>query len=386
VRRAGLALVAVLLLAGADGGARPVALTDAIAQALEDGRTAEAYALSKDLVELVPDDGDARYIAAIAAMNTVRDDEALGHVEAGLALHPDDIDLLGLRAGLRLGDGDEAGARADAERALALDPQASDAGAVRDELETFARARARLGGEVPDLQEGSAVWFVDRLCELVAGGAGAGALESRFSLELLDSLPPDQRTRANLVAVIRWALEGGARAGAAGESFLGWWVEQSWDERGGLAWVTVRAPYLDVVTESQVNLFRRALADPQGHAVVDPGTRAIIEGVPPDERAALLARMVGARVHGVMDFRFVVRRSGGRHQVTDLIMNGISVKTQLATMLRLGSLTEVTTSRRPQRGGSRLALIALLVTIPGAVIGAVLLGVRSRRRLRRRHR
>ena len=386
MRRAGLALVAVLLLAGADGGARPVALTDAIAQALEDGRTAEAYAMSRDLVELVPDDPDARYIAAIAAMNTVRDGEALEHIEAGLAVAPDDIDLLGLRAGLRLGAGDEAGARADAERALAIDPQAADGLAVRDELEVFARARARRGGEEPDLQEGSPVWFVDRLCELVANGAGADALESRFALEILDSLPSDQRTHANLVAVLRWALEGGARAGAAGESFAGWWVERHWDERGGLAWVTVRAPYLDVVTESQVALFHRALADPDGEAAIDPGTRAIIEGVPADQREDLLRRMVGARVHGVMDLRFVVRKSGGRQQVIDLIMNGISVKTQLATMLRLGSTEPVTRPRRARESASRLTWIALLVAIPGVLIGAALLGLRTRRQMRRRHR
>src|SRR5688500_19469018 len=102
--------------------------------------------MSKDLVELVPDDPNARYIAAIAVRNTVRDGEALEHIEAGLAVSPDDIDLLGLRAGLRLAAGDEAGARADAERALAIDAQAGDALAVRDELEVFALARARLGG------------------------------------------------------------------------------------------------------------------------------------------------------------------------------------------------------------------------------------------------
>jgi hypothetical protein len=383
VRRAAVALVAVAalgLLAGADGGARPVALTDAIAQALEDGRTADAYAMSKDLVELVPDDPNARYIAAISAMNTVRDGEALEHIEAGLAVSRDDIDLLGLRAGLRLGAGDEAGARADAERALAIDPQATDALAVRDELEVFALAGARLDGKAPDLQEGSPVWFVDQMCEQVANGVDAGALESRFSLEMLSSLPPEQRTHANLVAVLRWALGSGARAGAAGESFAGWWVEQHWDERGGLAWVTVRAPYVDVVTESQVALFRRALADPDGEAAIDPGTRAIVEGVPPDQREELLRRMVGSRIHGVMDFRFVIRKSGGRQQVTDLIMNGISVKTQLATMLRLGSTTPVTRAHRDERGVSRIGLIALLVTIPGVLIGAVLLGLRNNRR------
>jgi hypothetical protein len=67
-------------------------------------------------------------------------------------------------------------------------------------------------------------------------------------------------------------------------------------------------------------------------------------------------------------------------------MNGISVKTQLATMLRLGSTTPVTRSHRERRGASRLTWIALLVAVPGVLIGAVLLGLRSRTQMRRRHR
>jgi hypothetical protein len=240
-------------------------------------------------------------------------------------------------------------------------------------LEVFARAGRRLVGEAPDLTAGSAARFVDEVCARIAGGQLDGIAAS-FDLAILDSLPEERRTAATLRAVLGWAK------GGHGRRALGWWVEPTWEERGSLAWVTVRVPFEEAAPEARAALVRRALADPAGPAALDDETRSVLDGVPAAERDALLGRMAGAHTRGVMDLRFVVRRRGDRHQVVDVHVDGVGAREHLATWLRLSEATAVAETPRARAGSSGIALLLLLAIVPAVILAAAILGARNRRR------
>jgi hypothetical protein len=202
------AAVLVALLAGAapargddvDDAEVSDPAADAILAAHEEGRFGDAYRLGEALTAERPDDPWVRYLAGWSAFKVARHDAAHDHVAAGLAAHPDDVNLLGLRATLRLIDDDDDGAHAR-------------------------RARARWAGEDPGLAAGSPEAFVDGLCAAIAQDAPAETIADAFSLELVGSLRVGQAGRPGLVSFVRGAIAGMRRSARnADQQALGWVV------------------------------------------------------------------------------------------------------------------------------------------------------------------
>ena len=86
------------------------------------GNVREAVQMYQEAIQ-----SDPKHLGARAQLGLLYDlggapDKALALVEPGLALAPDDPDLLTARAGARQRLGDKAGARADAEKAARLAP------------------------------------------------------------------------------------------------------------------------------------------------------------------------------------------------------------------------------------------------------------------------
>jgi len=91
------------------------------------GRIREAAQFYQATVDVAPDSTSARAHLARLVLLSGDTDRALDLVKPGLEKHPDDVELLVVRAGARWRDKDTAGAMADAQRAVTLDPNNEDA-------------------------------------------------------------------------------------------------------------------------------------------------------------------------------------------------------------------------------------------------------------------
>ena len=94
-------------------------------------RPRDAYGLYQAVVDAAPDNVEARERLARLLVYSHGANEALKVIEPGLTKHPDDAVLLALRSAARIQLNNQAGAVADADRALQLAPGNEDAIAIR---------------------------------------------------------------------------------------------------------------------------------------------------------------------------------------------------------------------------------------------------------------
>jgi len=370
------AAIVALLVSWASIARADIALTEGLAQTIAEGRFAEAYTLAGDLVVAHGDDPDVRYYASVACLRTARFAEAEQHITAGLAQHADNADLLGLRAQILLSKGDEAGATAAADQALGFDPQAVDAVTARDELAIGAEARARRAGADPGLPAGSAAAFVDEVIAGISAGDSPSQIAEAFDLEILASTPPPDRTPAGLVKGIETALrEARAMRDKTDQQLYGWVVAPDATPSGDRVIVDALVPIESTITPRQRAAIGAAAADPQLRGTVDPGILALVDGVPEEEREALLDRMVGIRTRSVLDLHFEVAGAAGDYRITDLAIGAVSLKDQL------GNFSKVIDKVDPPRARWRITP-EMIGTVAGVVVGIIILVVLGTRRRR----
>jgi hypothetical protein len=361
-----------------------------VAGALDAGAYGEAYRLAMELVAERPEDARAHELAAAAALETYRLAEAARHLDAALALRPGDAQLLGQRARLRLGLADEAGARVDAELAVYTNADAV-ARAVLDELVLTERARDRLAGEDPGLPTGSAPAFVDVLCAAFARrdlDAVARSFDPSFLDGLAAQLSPAQRaTSPDPLRSFAQGLFDFADNAAATNSqeFFGWLVAAEPTVEGDVTWVDVQLPARVTYTAQSVALFAAAVADPAARDSVDTLMRARYNGVSPEERPAMLQRIVGLRVRSVVPLRFAVRRSGDGWRVTDVVANGVSMKQLTGNIPRMVAAAPPLSSTTPRSGDDSPRVLAVLA-LGVAALAAFVYYVRRRDDAERRWR
>jgi len=352
----------------------------AIHDAFAGGRFGEMYQQATALSQERPDDAWVRYLAALAAVRTARNGEAMQQIDAGLAKHPDSADLLGLRASIRLATGDEPAARVDAQRALELAPEAMNAGATLDEIELGDRARERRTGEPAGLQWGSAAWFVDRVIEHIAEERGPSEIAPAFDPEMLISIPGPPLSSSEMTLIVRTALDEARYARFHNDQrFLGWIVSPETRQKGGRTWVDVQVPFETTFTDVQRRAIEVALADPTTRGVIAPEVLSLVEGVPPEERPALLARMVGTHQRAVLHVAVETRKVGDdAWKITDLQVNGVSMKAQLVHYAEVVERVDPSKRKRSGDGADdgigRLPILLLV----GGVIGFLIR--RGRRR------
>jgi len=378
-----IALVVCVAVAGAS--AQPAAPAEApdpkiaaIQEAFDAGRFGDMYQQATALAQERPDDAWTRYLAALAAMRTARYAEAMQQVDAGLAKHPDETDLLGLRAAILLAQGDEKAAKVEARRAIALSADAADARDTLDEIELGDRARERRSGEPAGLPPGSAAAFVDGVIEQIASQRSSSAIAAAFDPEILSSIPGPPPPSSAMGDVITGALEQ-ARAASAqgGQRFIGWVVSPEMRDEGGRTWVDVHVPIESTFTSTQRRAIEVALADPKTRGVISPQVLSIIEGVPSDERAALLDRLVGTRSRAVLELAFETRKAGDAWKITDVQANGVSMKAQLANYSEV--MERVDPSKRKSgayRAGEAVGRLLILLLVAGVIVWLVRRGRR----------
>jgi hypothetical protein len=336
----------------------------AIEDAYAANRFGEMYELATALVAKRPDDAWARYLAAVGAQRIVRYDEARAHCDAGLAKWPDDPDLLGMRAQLYLQVGDERVAEVAARRALAIAPEAGDAKLAIEEIELADRARKRFASTSSGLPAGSAAAFVDAWVEKVVRGASGDSLAASLDPHLFDGVFDGEVTHAWVAGV----LEGGiAQAKMAarmnGQTFLGWIVVPEERAERDTTWVDVQVPFETTFTAKAARAVLTASADPSLRGAVSPEMVLLMDGVSPEERAALVDRMVGTRSRAVMTLSFRLRGTGTERRIVDIHANGVSLKKQMASFAAIAERMDPTGTREEQRARSNAI---------GRVIGGVL--------------
>jgi hypothetical protein len=113
-----------------------------------------------------------------------------------------------------------------------------------------ARAATTGGG---GFDNGTAPWFVDRLCEDIALGADGGFLAKAFDLSIMPPGPGD--ARENLEQFLDGNLEDARGMIAGGEMrYVGWVVDPAVTEKEGVTWVRAR-----LITEDIRGAGRRSI-------------------------------------------------------------------------------------------------------------------------------
>jgi tetratricopeptide (TPR) repeat protein len=110
------------------------------------GKVREAAQFYQATIDVAPDFTGARARLARIVLLSGDADRALDLVKPGLEKHPDDVELLAVRAAARWRDKDTAGAMGDAQRAVALDPKNEDAVAALAGLYTSTGANDKAQG------------------------------------------------------------------------------------------------------------------------------------------------------------------------------------------------------------------------------------------------
>jgi len=147
-----------------------------VAEKLE--RYPQAVGLYQSVIDVDPDNAEARVKLSRLLVLGGLPDKALEVIEPGLAKHPDDPDLLAYRAAVRVQRNNETEAIADAERALQLAPNNEEAIAVRAGLYRrtgdFARAKTLVSGAAGRQPDSVSLHeMLADLCELTGDQAGA---------------------------------------------------------------------------------------------------------------------------------------------------------------------------------------------------------------------
>jgi hypothetical protein len=330
-----LTLLSIAAIAGAGGGAAraervsppPPTLAD-VQTALAAGQISEARRLGEQLVAAHPDDAKAAYFAASGDMAVGLLDEGLAHLDAALAKHPGEADLYGLRGSISQLRGDDAAARDAVGKALAIDPAQEDALEVKRELDL---ADAYVKHTTPALAPGSGPALVASLLGKIATGAPPEDVADFFDPAILTNapggLPP---TRDSLVALVRGAYEAAdAQMSAGSYAFVAYRVAP--DAPGDV--VTVDLLIENRWTAERVAMMKKLFEDPQGRAMLDAESRQIFEGLDPGDRDAAFSRLIGTRRRALATMEVPVVAKGSSWVVSDLELNGMSIRDQLLPLL-----------------------------------------------------
>ena len=160
------------------------------------GNARDALSFYQGALELNPDYTQARFRQARLLLVNAAPERALEVVTTGLEKHPDDPQLLTVRAGARARTGDAAGALADAERAYHLTPTSEDTIAV---LAGTYTAQNRRDDAIKVLETGivAVPATVDLRMALTQSYLAAGRpADAEKVLKDLVRLQPDQPTNA----------------------------------------------------------------------------------------------------------------------------------------------------------------------------------------------
>jgi hypothetical protein len=345
--RAIIVVVALLCTAQVAYAQAPAEAADpevaAIQEAYAANRFGEMHTLATALVAKRPDDAWVRYLAALSATRTLRDDEAIAQCDAGIVKAPDDGNLLSLRAQLYLAKGNERGARADARKVLATEPARDEALHVIATLDVMDRARERRSGTVPALRPGSASAFVDGLLAQIADGAAPETIARSFDPSIVARAATP--TSREVVHAVTGAIESARRGD---QEFLGWIVSP--DERvdGAITWVDANVPVETTFTAEQRRILESALSDPQLQGTLPAEILPILLDMTPEDRAAVLDRRIGARTYPVLKVSFDTREGPGGWRVHDMLVDGVSIKAQVANYVRLAEVAAPEGVRRPR--------------------------------------
>lgn len=317
------ALLAVVVLvtaprAGHAGELAPDKELAEISTLIDQHRSGEAYWEVSSLCAAYPDDPNLRGLAATAAINLWRLEDARAQLAAGLAAHPNNASLLGLSSWLFFATGDPDAARRDAEYALTIDGSERDAQEVVADLDVFARAadRARMGES--DLLPDTARWTVDHLFERLLADAPSEELAESFDPTILDGIPADRRP--SLVAFLD-EVRGRAfdPGGLVRQRRLGWIVVDASTRQDGSTDVDVSLPWVYTMS-----------GDPSWAV---PGSLAALDSVEADEREAARARIVGRTITTVAHLRFELVPTGSAYRIYGVLVNGVDVRTLLDRFL-----------------------------------------------------
>jgi hypothetical protein len=325
-----------------------------VASAIDAGAYGEGYRLAKELVAERPGYARAHELASIAALETYRFLEAQQHLDKALRVRPGDPGLLGRRAAMRLGIGDEAGARADAELAVTALPDEPLARAVLDDLVLTDRASARLAGADPGLPPGSGAAFVDTVLAAFARRDQATVADS-FDPTFLDDMravltPAAQATSSDHMRSFVAGVFDSAEAAASrnGQEIYGWVIAADETVEDNLTWIDVQLPSRVTYSREQIAMFAAVLADPKARESTDPTMRARYDGVSAEERPSLLERMVGTSVRSVVPVRFGLVRRGAQWRIAEVLANGVSMKRLMGNVPRIAgaALPSASSGRR----------------------------------------
>lgn len=237
-----------------------------------------------------------------------------------------------------MGRGDVAGARADAESVLRVLPEDAQANAVLDEIALAERAHERLTRSTTEFAAGTPQALVDQLAQDVVAGRDARALAEAFDLEILGT--EGHPTRADLASFVEGAMESWRSASARGDAVaFGWLVSPDTRREGDRAWVRVDVPMESVFTGEQKVLLERALREPSFRAPVDRTLLDAVLSLPPDQRAVVLAGLVGHRTRGVREVEVELARRGSRWRICDIVIGGVSVRANVPTFKSIARST-----------------------------------------------
>jgi hypothetical protein len=228
-----------------------------------------------------------------------------------------------------------AGLGDDARRALELVPDNVDAQRVVTEVELAERARDRADGPGVGQTPRSAAAFVDTWIEKIAHHASGAEVGAALDPSMLDGAVAGA-TAADVAAGIDSVLQQMTKMARENQQvFLGWIVAPEERVDGDTTWVDVQLPVQTTISAVQGRAILAGAEDPSLRGAVAPESLQLVEGVPPGQRAALVDRLVGTRQRSVTLISFQTRGTGLERRIVDIHVNGISVRSQMGSMVRL---------------------------------------------------
>jgi tetratricopeptide (TPR) repeat protein len=369
-------LVAVL---AADAAADPAA---PLWDAFDRGDYVAVLKAAPPAVQAHPENGALRHVWGAALAVTSQYVRAAEELERAVALTPGDADAwwrLGMCQGIL---GNEAGARASQERALALDPRHEDATLELAELAIRERIRR---GDRPALDPaGPTHAALDCLGQL-AEYSQRLVLERCFDAELIEELA----TRMKIPEKHRWRGLSGAVDGFrkgfedGGQHFVGSLADVTAEViEGQKATVTIRVLFETVTTEKMVEVLRQKLEDPRFASAVKGDGYGIFASLPREERDQFLRAMVGRKTAALATVNLDMRAGeDGRWRIRDLTAGQSGAMTvKLGDLLAAGVFT-------PEEGSSGAEQAYQAGKLVGRVLGIFLfcvIAVKVGRWVRRR--
>ena len=327
MKRHSLILVLITVTAPAARGhaSADSAQVDEISRLLDERHAEAAYQRALALVATAPEDLEARYAAAVAAVSTGRLREAREHASAGLLVAPDEAGLLGLLGYTMLAQGDLSGARATSQRAQALESSEPVSTEVAAQLGAIDRAERRLAGEDPRLDPGSAMWVVDRVLERVFAGATSFELASYFDVD------GNAQTLAMDLEEARRSFRN--RAEEMSQDQLGWSVRGQ-DVDGDVVRVDVEIVSETVITQTLADEWKRTVpASPS----MPPDVIDMLDNVEASEHELVIDRLVGTHQFSVTPVQFEVVPTGVSYRVRDVSLGGVSLREMMRSPPRMAS-------------------------------------------------